>query len=225
MISLEGLSYTYPFCVSPALKNINLEVKEGEFVLLTGESGCGKSTLLNCLNGIIPHLCGGVLSGKIQVNGFDPRDLSISCIAREVGTVFQNPENQIFMSTVKEDIVFGCRNLGFSQDDVEKKLDISLKELGLWYLKERETDALSNGEKQRLAIAGMYAASPRLFLFDESATDLDAKGRIEFREILKNLKAKGHTIILAEHDYADYADLVDKSVVLKEGSLFVGIKD
>ena len=114
MIKITGLSYAYPLSSAPVLKNINLNIENGDFILITGSSGSGKSTLLYCLNGLIPHLFNGNLQGNISINELNPRNLSISEISKIVGTVFQNPENQLFMPTVKEDIAFGCRNMGLS---------------------------------------------------------------------------------------------------------------
>lgn len=219
MIQIKNLTYTYPNSFEPALKDISLEVKDGEFVLLKGNSGSGKSTLLYCINGLIPHIFGSSLIGEIEVNGFKPEDLPIWQISKNVGTVFQNPDNQIFMPTVKEDIVFGCRNLGFAEEEIEKRLNISLEELGLAHIKHTSTDELSNGQKQRLAIAGIYAMTPSIFLFDESTTDLDAKGKRDFLEILKKLKEKGYTIILADHTSEYLEDLADKRIVLKNGTI------
>jgi len=219
MIQIKNLTYTYPNSFEPALKDISLEVKDGEFVLLKGDSGSGKSTLLYCINGLIPHIFGSNLIGEIEVNGFKPEDLPIWQISKNVGTVFQNPDNQIFMPTVKEDIVFGCRNLGFAEEEIEKRLNISLEELGLAHIKHTSTDELSNGQKQRLAIAGIYAMTPKIFLFDESTTDLDAKGKRDFLEILKKLKAEGYTIILADHTSEYLEDLADKRIVLKNGMI------
>jgi energy-coupling factor transporter ATP-binding protein EcfA2 len=219
MIKIKNLTYTYPSSQQPALKDVGLEVKDGEFVLIKGDSGSGKSTLLYCINGLIPHIFEGSLIGEIEVNGFNPKDLPIWQISKKVGTVFQNPENQIFMPTVKEDIVFGCRNLRFTEEEIEKRLNISLEELDLIHIKHKSTDELSNGQKQRLAIAGIYAMAPNIFLFDESTTDLDAKGKLDFLEILKKIKAKGSTIILAEHDSEYLEDLADKKVVLKDGTI------
>lgn len=217
MIKIEGLTYTYSGSPKPALMDINLEIKDGEFVLIGGESGSGKSTLLYCLNGLIPHIFGGNLSGEIDICGFNPKDIPISQISKRIGTVFQNPDNQIFMSTVKEDIVFGCRNLSLEESEIEERLNSSLEELDLISLKDRPTDELSCGEKKRLAVASVYAAGPNIFLFDEPTTDLDINGRFEFKEILKKLKKKNSTVILAEQDCEYLADLIDKKIYLKDG--------
>jgi energy-coupling factor transporter ATP-binding protein EcfA2 len=123
------------------------------------------------------------------------------------------------MTTVKEDIVFGCRNLGVLESQIVKRLNSTLEELGLVDLKDRSTTELSAGEKQRLAIAGIYATGPNVFLFDESTTDLDMKGKCAFTEVLRNLKRKGYTIVVAEHDSEDLENLADKKIVMKNGRM------
>lgn len=190
MISIRGLTYTYPGSSSPTLENVNLEVGRGELVLITGASGSGKSTLLFCINGIIPHILEGRLGGDIKIDGFRPADLPIGTIARAVGTVFQNPENQIFMLNVGDDVAFGCENIGLPPQTTDERVDTALRELDLLLLKNRETSKLSGGQKQRLAIAGAYAMQPSIFLFDEPMTDLDRMGRRAFVGILRCLKRR-----------------------------------
>jgi energy-coupling factor transporter ATP-binding protein EcfA2 len=216
MISIRSLSYTYPGSSVPTLANVNLEVDEGELVLIRGASGSGKSTLLSCINGIIPHILEGTLSGDIEVDGFRPADVPIGQIARTVGTVFQNPDNQIFMLNVRDDAAFGCENMGLPLRTTDERVDRALRELDLLPLKDRETSKLSGGQKQRLAIAGAYAMQPRIFLFDEPMTDLDENGRREFVGILKALKETGHTILLTDHDDEGLDTPADKVVVLGE---------
>ena len=214
MISVRGLTYTYPGSSAPTLENVDLEVGEGELVLIKGASGSGKSTLLFCINGIIPHVLEGTLSGDIRVDGFRPADVPIGRIARTVGTVFQNPDNQIFMLNVRDDVAFGCENMGLPLHTTDERVDRALRELDLLPLKDRETSRLSGGQKQRLAIAGAYAMEPRIFLFDEPMTDLDENGRGEFVGILKALKEAGHTILLTDHDDEGLDPPADKVVVL-----------
>ena len=148
-----------------------------------------------------------------------PKTLSISEMAKNIGTVFQNPEYQIFMPTVKEDIEFGCRNMGFNEEDIVSNRNRASFDLGLNGLLDRETSELSAGEKQRLAIAGIYAVGPNIIIFDEPSTNLDAQGKSAFREILKALKDKSYTIILIEHDRDTFEDLATCKYFMEEGSL------
>jgi energy-coupling factor transporter ATP-binding protein EcfA2 len=175
-------------------------VGEGELALIKGESGTGKSTLLFCINGLIPHVIAGTLLGDVEVDGVRPIDVTVGEMSRTVGTVFQNPDNQIFMPRVGEDVAFGCENLGLLPQHVKERVDGALRELALTELKDRETSRLSGGQKQRLAIAGAYAMRPKVFLFDEPTTDLDENGRREFFDVLGKLKQEGHTILIADHN-------------------------
>ena len=210
MIKITGLSYAYPLSSAPVLKNINLNIENGEFILITGSSGSGKSTLLYCLNGLIPHLFNGNLQGNVSINELNPRNLSISEISKIVGTVFQNPENQLFMPTVKEDIAFGCRNMGLSEEEVNKQVTLALNALNITSLEIKSIDELSAGQKQKVAIAGVYAVQPDIFLFDEPCTNLDQGSKKDFLAILKQLKKDGKTVIIAEHDSEELEELFDK---------------
>ncbi len=219
MIKIENLSYIYPLSKSPALKDINLTMDKGDLVVITGPSGSGKSTLIYCLNGLIPHIFGGSLYGDIKVANSEPKTVSISEMAKNIGTVFQNPEYQIFMPTVKEDIEFGCRNMAFREEDVVSNRNRASFDLALNGLLERETNELSAGEKQRLAIAGIYAVGPKILIFDEPLTNLDVQGKNLFREIIKKLKDKFYTIILVEHDTDIFEELATCKYIMEGGSL------
>ncbi len=219
MISIKKLTYMYPEADSPALKDIDLEVSDGEFILITGATGSGKSTLLYCINGLIPHVFDGKLTGEVVVNGFLPKDMPVAEISRVVGTVFQNPESQIFMLKVEDDVAFGCENLSLPEEDVIKRRDMALKEMGLFHMRHAETLNLSGGMKQRLAISSVYAMGPNVFLFDEPTTDLDSTGRVEFLNIVRRLKEKGNTILLTEHQYEDFLTLADRVIVLEKGEI------
>ncbi|MDD2702772.1 MAG: ABC transporter ATP-binding protein [Candidatus Omnitrophica bacterium] len=222
MIKVRRLTYTYPYTEFPVLKDIDLDINDGEFVLVEGRSGAGKSTLLYCLNGIIPHLYGGKLTGEINVNGLDPTVLTVSRVASTAGIVFQNPDLQIFMPTVREDIVFGCKNAGLPESTVSVRVHEALIRMGLVPFADKPADELSNGQKQRLAIAGVYALAPDIFLFDESTTDLDEKGKKEFLIILERLKSEGATVIISEHEPGYLEHLIDKKISLKDGVIFPG---
>jgi energy-coupling factor transporter ATP-binding protein EcfA2 len=154
MLKIRNLAYSYPGSPEPVLINVNLDVGKGELALIKGESGTGKSTLLFCINGLIPHVIEGTLSGDVEVDGVKPMDVTVGEMARTVGTVFQNPDNQIFMLRVGEDVAFGCENLGLPSQHVKERVDGALRELGLTELQDIETSRLSGGQKQRLAIAG-----------------------------------------------------------------------
>jgi len=219
MIAIDDFSFTYPGMDTPALQNISFRIETGEAVLIHGPSGSGKSTFLYCLNGLIPHIFAGTSLGSVRVNGFTPPEMPLREIAQTVGTVFQNPESQIFMMRVEDDVAFGCENLLLPREEITHRRDEALRSMGLWDLRRRETFKLSGGQKQRLAISSIYAMGPQVFLFDEPSTDLDGAGRREFLKIIRNLKEEGKTIILVEHQYEDYLPFMDRIVTLENGRI------
>jgi energy-coupling factor transporter ATP-binding protein EcfA2 len=216
MLKIRNLAYSYPGSSEPVLTNVSLDVRKGELILIKGESGTGKSTLLFCINGLIPHVVEGTLSGDVEVDGVRPMDVTVGEMSKSVGTVFQNPDNQIFMLRVGEDVAFGCENLGLPSQQVSERVDAALRELDLTEMQDKETARLSGGQKQRLAIAGAYAMRPKVFLFDEPTTDLDEKGRREFYHVLGKLKQVGHTILIADHDGEDLPFSPDKVLLLEK---------
>jgi energy-coupling factor transporter ATP-binding protein EcfA2 len=225
MITIRGLTYTYPEGNYPVLKDIDLDVEQGEFVLLVGATGSGKSTFLYCLNGLIPNVLSGDLVGYIKVNGLSPQESSVAEMSRIVGTVFQNPESQIFMLKVEDDVAFGCENLLMPREESIRRRDIALKDMGLMDARYADTQNLSGGMKQRLAIGSIYAMGPKVFLFDEPTTDLDSKGRGEFLSIVKKLKGEGNTILLAEHQYEDFLSIAERIIVFENGKISNGSFD
>jgi energy-coupling factor transporter ATP-binding protein EcfA2 len=223
MIRVRNLTYTYPEADQPALESISLDIKDGELVLLAGASASGKSTFLYCLNGLIPHVFSGVIHGDINIDGLCPSETPVAGLSRTVGTVFQNPESQIFMLKVEDDVAFGCENLMMSRKEVIRRRDTALKDMGLAGLRHADTMSLSGGMKQRLAISSIYAIGPAVFLFDEPTADLDTQGRQEFLEIVRTLKRAGHTILLAEHRYEKFLPLADRVITFQQGRISEGL--
>ncbi len=219
MIQIQNLTYAYPLSTQPALRDVSLKIPRGTLTVLRGASGCGKSTLLYCLNGIIPHLLGGDLRGEVTVGGVRPRDISLGRMARIVGTVFQNPDLQIFMPTVWEDAQFGCVNAGMPQAQCHGRAREALAQMQLGQLAAAQTGVLSAGQKQRLAIAGVYAVGPSVFLFDEPMVNLDERGRRGFIECVQGLKKKGATVIVAEHDPAGLMEIADNRLTISGGRI------
>ena len=222
MISIENLTYYYPDSEDAALDNINLTVEEGEFILLLGPSGCGKSTLVQCLNGIIPKVAGGDLTGEIFINKKNVRDHKVYQLSTDVGLVFQNPDTQLFGLTVEEDVAFGPENLGIEREGIRARVKHSLETVGLKDLKDRFTFTLSGGEKQRTAIAGNLAMEPKILVLDEPTSDLDPAGTKEVFETLKHLnRDRKITIILIEHKIDEVMGLADRSVVMDKGRIIL----
>ncbi|MEL6527711.1 MAG: ABC transporter ATP-binding protein, partial [Chloroflexota bacterium] len=166
MITLSDVSFTYTVNDAPTLKDINLQVDEGECILLCGKSGCGKSTLLNLINGIIPTHIQGVLEGTILVNGIVPQSTSIQALSATVGSVFQNPKSQFFSLNTTSELLFACSNHKVSRPVMLRRLEDTVAELNIQHLLDRNIFDLSGGEKQKLACASVYMNRPRIYVFD-----------------------------------------------------------
>ncbi|MBT8171491.1 energy-coupling factor ABC transporter ATP-binding protein, partial [Candidatus Bathyarchaeota archaeon] len=173
IIKSSNLTYTYPGTTKPSIENVNITIKKGDFVILTGPSGCGKTTLCRCFNGLIPHFYNGTLEGKIVVNGLDVTNHQIHQMARHVGLVFQNPENQLFALSVEKDVAFGLENFGVPREEIRKKVDRALRLVGIIDLAERPPHELSGGQQQRVAIASVLAMEPKIMILDEPTSFLD----------------------------------------------------
>ena len=219
MIQFQGVSYTYQDAPRPALQEIDLAVRQGEWVLLAGPSGCGKSTLLHLINGLIPQVLGGEMKGKILVDGLAPSQIPIREVSGRVGTVFQNPELQLFMLRVEEDVAFGCESLGLPPEETKRRADSALARLSLVPIRRQEVFTLSGGQKQRLAIAGALAMGSKILLLDEPTSDLDEESRRELLEALRELHEQGYTILMTEHRFDGLEGLVDRAVTMDEGRI------
>lgn len=221
IVEVEEVTYTYPNAEEPALRDVTLTVDEGEFILLTGPSGCGKTTLCRCLNGLIPHFYSGEMEGEVRILGLSTREHPPSELARYVGLIFQNPDNQIFSLTVEKEVAFGLENLGVERGEMRRRVDWALEVVGLSHLRHRLTNELSGGEKQRLAIASILAMRPRVIVLDEPTSFLDPRAAEHLFEILDLLNREyGMTIILIEHR-VDLAVRYVNRVVVMEGGLVI----
>jgi energy-coupling factor transport system ATP-binding protein len=200
-----------------ALKDINLTVRQGEFIGLLGMNGSGKSTLARLVNGLIKPT-----AGKIFVNGLDTaKSRSLIDIRRQVGMVFQNPDNQIISSILEEEVAFGPENLGLSQVEVKERVEWALAAVGLTDLRKHAPHLLSGGQKQKVAIASALAMRPSHLVLDEPTSMLDPRGRRELAEILMDLNQKYNiTIILISHNMEDVVN-ADRIVVLNQGSVYL----
>ncbi|MBF0169415.1 MAG: ABC transporter ATP-binding protein [Alphaproteobacteria bacterium] len=207
-IRVEGLSFSYPGAKG-TLDQVSFEITHGESVAVIGANGAGKTTLLNLLNGI---LCPS--SGRITVGDLIVSEKTLQQVRRTVGTVFQDPDDQLFMPTVFEDVAFGPLNLGMSEDDCRRLAQSCLEEVGAWHLQDRAPHHLSGGEKRRVAIAAVLSMSPDILLLDEPTTGLDARGR---RQIIKLLGGFTHSKIIVSHDLEMILDLCPRAIILNEG--------
>ena len=219
IISVENLAYTYPSMDDQSgvvvFEDMNLKIQEGTFVAILGTNGCGKSTLAKHFNSILLPT-----GGKVYVCGIDTaNEERILQVRRNVGMVFQNPDNQIVANVVEEDVAFGPENLGVSSPEIRHRVNKALKQVGMYEYREHAPHLLSGGQKQRIAIAGVIAMEPKCIVLDEPTAMLDPRGRREVVETIGRLnKEKGITVVLITH-HMDEAAKADRVVVMHKGSV------
>lgn len=220
---LEDVIYKYPLEDREILKNINLDIKKGEFWAVIGKNGSGKTTLCNVLRRFIPDFYKGELKGKITLEGKELKDYSAKEIVQKVGFVFQNPFTQIsgVKETVFEEIAFGLENLALDAEYIRKRVEETLKLLHIEELKDKNPYELSGGQGQKVALASIIAMDPEIMVIDEPTSQLDPKGTEEIFEIIDILKKEGKTIILVEHKLELIAEYAEKVMVLDEGEMIL----
>src|ERR671911_458302 len=218
-VSIEGLGYRYRGQQKPALAGVDLEVAEGEFVVVMGPSGAGKSTLCVSLNGLIPHFFQGEMEGEVRVWGRSTREGKVGGFAEEIGLVFQDFEAQLFSTNVALEVAFGPENLGIERGEMIERVERVLGQVRLEGFEKRTPATLSGGQKQRLAIASVLATEPRILCLDEPTTDLDPAGKLGIFEIAEDLKDRDDvTLIVVEHETEETLD-ADRIIVLREGKI------
>lgn len=217
-VIVQDLSFRYRRDGAAVLKNINLQIVQGEIVAVTGSSGCGKSTLCNCLGGIIPHCLGGVMSGKVLVNGRDTRELKMANLALEVGVVFQDPDTQLFSPTVEDEIAFAPENLCLERELIQARVDKVLAQLEITEFREVNPCWLSGGEKHLVALASVLALDPPVLILDEVMSQLDFRGKNKVAVVLERLRDQGKTIIIVEHNL-DTIAFTDRLLVISAGEI------
>lgn len=218
IIEAKGLTYTYPAGTKRAIENVSLKIERGEFVILTGPSGCGKTTLCRCLNGLVPHFYSGKLEGDILVAGLNVSKRSVQELARHVGLVFQNPENQLFALFVEKDVAFGLENMGVPRHEIRERVDWALQMTGIEDLRERAPHELSGGQQQRVAIASVLAMQPDVMVLDEPTSFLDPLGAQKIFEVISEVNRKlGITVVLVEHRLDLASRYSNHVVIMHEG--------
>ena len=214
-LSTENLSFTYPDGTR-ALKNINIEIEKGEKVAIIGLNGAGKSTLFSHFNGLTEPTSGCV---KIEGKPISFEKDELLKVRQKVGIVFQDPNDQLFAPTVKEDIAFGPMNLGLSYDEVEKRVEDALKMVGMENYEDKTPHHLSGGQQKRIAIAGIIAMKPELMILDEPTAGLDPDGVEKVLNIMNQLNEEGMTLIISSHDIDMISKYADKIFVLYNGEI------
>lgn len=221
MIELKNVSFKYELQEEKTIKNIDLYVKQGEFVGIIGKNGSGKTTLCNIIRGIIPDFVQGEITGNIIIDNKDINDIERGEMAELVGFVFQNPFSQIsgIKKTVFEEIAYGLENLGVPREEIRQRVTDVIKLLKIEDLQDKNPNELSGGQSQRVAIASIIVMNPQVLIFDEPTSQLDPLGTEEIFDILKLLKSQNKTIILVEHKIDLIAEYADRVVVMDDGQI------
>lgn len=218
MIKFENVNVTMQG--KRILSDINLEIQDGEFVLICGESGCGKTTMTKLINGLIPHFVRDVsVDGTITVCGKDVAEMPMYEIAELVGSVFQNPKTQFFYTNSNAEMAFGLENRGVEPEYIRKRIKNTINELDIEKLEDRDVFSMSGGEKQLLAFASVYAMNPQIYVLDEPSANLDIVAMEKLSERMKVIKEKGHTVVVAEHRLAWIQKFADRIIFMKEGHI------
>ena len=220
IISLAGLTVTYPDATRPALNDVDLDVRAGETVGLMGLTGAGKTTLGLCLDGIVPQLLPASVTGRVIVDGRDATTVPVREMARSIGLVFDNPEYQLSRPTVADEVAFGLESLGVAPEAMPERIARALAAVGLDDLEDRSPLELSGGQQQRLAIAAVLVMEPRILFMDEPTSNLDPAGATDVFEVARRLvRETGMTLLVADHRVEALAAFVDRIVVLDAGRI------
>ncbi len=228
IIKCENLGFTYTESTEdelstgeeiPALKNVNLGIKRGEYVAVLGHNGSGKSTLAKLLNMILTPTVGKIYIDGTDITAEDFTEDDVFAIRRKIGMVFQNPDNQLVATVVEEDVAFGPENLGLPREEIRRRVNSSLERVGMLDYMRHAPHKLSGGQKQRVAIAGIIAMKPEVIIFDESTAMLDPLGRREVVEIMERLnREEGITVLNITH-YMEEAARADRVIVVNDGEI------
>jgi energy-coupling factor transport system ATP-binding protein len=229
VIVVQNLWYSYHDEVT-ALRGIDLEIEDGDYVAVIGQNGSGKTTLVKHFNGLLKPTRGRVLvsppfipptRGGDKGGLVDAAGLTVGQLAQTVGYVFQNPDHQIFCATTREELAFGPRNLGLSEAEVRGRVEEALVRFDLEQYADRPPAMLGYGLRRKIGVAAVYSMRPRIFILDEPTTGLDWRSTMELMELIREMHRHGHTIILVTHDMKLVTGFSQKSLVLRDGQVLV----
>jgi energy-coupling factor transporter ATP-binding protein EcfA2 len=223
VIDVNGLTYTYPGSLIPALKAISFKVESGQLVAVVGANGAGKSSLCLALAGLIPALYHGKMQGSVTLNKMDTRLHSPGEFAGRVGLVLQNPANQLsgMRYSVYEEVAFGLENIGVPRQEMPARIDHSLEVVNLTDLRDRSPYTLSGGQQQRLALASILAMEPPIFVLDEPSAMLDPQGSQNLFEIIQKMVRAGTTVVIAEHQLEWISRYANRVIALAHGEVIL----
>ncbi len=218
IVEVDGLTFRYRRGTEPAIRDVSLDLHPGEIVLVAGPSGCGKSTLIRAINGLIPHAYPGELSGAVRIDGRPTTELKLRDIARTIGTMLQDPAKQIVGATVEAELAFGPENLGVPRTEIWDRIRSVVDRTEIHALEGRETSALSGGERQLVAAAGILMMQPRLYVVDEPLANLDPATAERLLRLLRALADEGNAVAIVEHRVEEALELrPDRVLYLDEG--------
>ena len=223
IVNLQNVTYKYPLTDSPALRDISLQVNEGEFVAILGPNGAGKSTLCYTLAGFVPHFFKGEITGTVEVAGNESSKSNLHEWVLNVGLAFQNPFNQISGAkyTVFEEIAFGLENIGVPREEMKGRVEDAMKLTGISDLADRSPYSLSGGQQQRVALTSILVMQPKVLVLDEPTSQMDPIGTREVFGVIRKMAEKGMTVILVEHKVEWIANFADRVIALHEGQILL----
>jgi len=213
LISVENVSFTYPFGPE-VLREVNLEIKDGEFVAIMGENGAGKTTLVKMFNGLLRPA-----SGRVLVDGIDTRERSVAQLSKDVGLIFQNPDHQLFAETVAEELSFSLKNFGFKPEVIERRVKRLLATLDLERYETSSPFVLSGGERKRVALAAILVWDPKHVVMDEPTIGQDYLQKDRLRNFIVQLVSQGKTVVIVTHDVEFVAESKPRTVLLSRGRI------
>ncbi len=229
MVELKNVSFRYGSSERQeygenSLYGIDLTIQEGEMILLTGPSGCGKTTILRLINGLIPHFYPGTVEGEVLIDGKAVVKQELYETALRVGTVFQNPRSQFYNIDTTGELAFGCENRGLPEEQIYQRIDHTVSHFAIEKLMDRSIFRLSDGEKQKIACASVDVAGAEIILLDEPSANLDYESTLALRDLIRQWRNQGKTIIAAEHRIAYLWDLIDRAVIMRSGRIIRELK-
>ena len=219
VIVLDNVSYDYHGNGIKTIDEVSFSIPRGEFVLIAGMSGGGKTTVAKCINGLIPWFHEGILTGNIFIHGRNTKDMELHEIGEYIGSVFQDPRSQFFTTNTTDEVAFGCQNMALPKEEIFNRIENTFSHLDIEALANRDIFKISNGEKQKIAIASCFAMNPDIYVFDEPSANLDIVSTLQLAQIMKRLKEDGKTIIVIEHRLYYLKNLIDRVIYMADGRI------